>query len=64
MNQENVEPGSFWSLDLCLNHLAILYLNIPQATLIPNVNNFVGLTPSVHLFFKESIFGIFNHTYQ
>ena len=37
MNQEEAGPGSFRLVDLCLNHLAMVYLNIPQVILIPNI---------------------------
>ena len=45
-------------------HLATVYLNVPQATLIPNIYEFVGLTPLVCVFFRNSIFGIFDHTHK
>ena len=45
MNQEKVEPENFRLVDLCLNHLAMLYLDVSQATQILNIYGFVGLTP-------------------
>ena len=40
------------------------YLNLPQETPIPSTYEFVGLTPSVHVFLKNTIFVIFNHTHN
>ena len=42
LNHEKVEPGSFRLVDLCLNHLALLYLNISWVTRILNVYGFIG----------------------
>ena len=33
-NQKKVEPESFRLVDLCLNQLALFYLNVSQATQI------------------------------
>ena len=56
-NQEEVDPGSFRLADLCLNQLAMVYLNISQVTQIPSIYGFVGLTHQVQALIRNSIFG-------
>ena len=51
-----MEPESLRLLDMCLNHLTMVDLNVAQATNIPNISEFVGLTPSVHVLFRNSSF--------
>ena len=59
-----MECGSFRLVDLYLNHLAMLDLNVSQATQILNIYGFVGITPQVQALFKIPFLAIFCLTHQ
>ena len=53
---ESRRYGSFGWFDLCHNHQAVLYLNVPQSNTDSKYIRVGGSTPSVHEFFRNAFF--------